>query len=175
VVWPTAGLAGADVSWTGGKFINANDRGRVVEHLAIPAGEDISRVELQVNLLSRAYRVHPDYQKMSAEQKGVYDEIIQGAGTTAAPFVPQAGYLTSASFANLKREPLPNLPEWPPELAAYDLVAIDDEGVWVEEDDLALLWQIVNQGVLVNWQGESYYIMLQIPDLSCNEPPKITH
>jgi len=100
----------------------------------------------------------------------LYADVASGAGASGADYAPTTAYLTvyPQDFSGQAAPPLSI--QWPTEAAGFTLGEAAS-GRWVDGAALALAWQAVNVGGLVQ-EGEAYYALaLQIPSVSLADPP----
>ena len=134
-------------------------------------GNSITPRLLLVNLTGRSKEISEHGAAPPAFYE-LQDFIKNGAGAVGREFVPTRGYLTVSPFPGATTER-----KWPDaSIVGFTLDRVG-EGRYVEGEALAFAWQAVNQNptvpVLVESNGQFYTIMIQIPDVSANEPPPL--
>ncbi len=134
---------------------------------------DLPEKCLQVNLTGISKSVCEYNKGAPAAFHELYDYMAAGAEQTGKPYVPEAAYLTTESLGsdiNLGDQQVRALDE-----ATLGLrLAEAQEGVWIEGDALAQLWEEVNTQPwfpVVEDGGAYFQLGLQIPNLSIVAPP----
>jgi len=156
------------------RFIEAGFFDRRLSSDFLSAG--LVSTSFTVNLLNdsrfRGYESH----EISEELRQLSDYLMGGAGAEGVEFVPTRGFLTAYLARETDCGKLETKYQWPNESFGYDLEEIQEykNGVWVEGDELAFAWQIVNENPycpLVESDGAVYMIFLIIPKLSYFKSP----
>ncbi len=134
-------------------------------------GNSAPAMVLEVNLADRTKAVS----EHGGAPEAYYDLVAylqQGAGAQGQPFVPDEGYLTLQRFsADVEGKP------WP---AGSSLSPKDvGDGIYIQGALLNFAWDEINKNptgpTYVTYEGETYHMMVQIPELSCTEPPAPDH
>lgn len=98
------------------------------------------------------------------------DYVKNGAGAVGQEFVPRQGYLTTSPFPGATSETL-----WPDAAIVGFTLDRFGSGRYIEGEALAFAWEAINKNptapVYVKSGGQVYVIMVQIPEISFNEPP----
>lgn len=110
--------------------------------------------------------------------EGLMKLVSTGAGARGQDYLPDQGYLSV--YPQYFDEP-PNLqvPQWPATEASFTLKDLYgdggiENGIYVDGQVLAFVWQIINsypRSPLVEDSGEVYMLTLRIPNLSVHQPP----
>jgi hypothetical protein len=134
---------------------------------------DLPEQCLQVNLVSVSKSVCEYHKGAPAAFHELYDYLAAGAEQAGEPYLPEAAYLTTESLGrdiNLGDQRVSALDE----AALGFSLTTAQEGLWIEGDALARLWEEVNAQpwLPVVEDGQSFFQLgLQIPDLSIVAPP----
>ena len=143
------------------------------DNYADPTVTDLAEQCLQVNLAGTTKSVCEYHKGAPAAFHELYDYLAAGAEQTGDPYIPETAYLTTESLGrdvNLGDEQVSALDE----AALGFSLTTAQEGLWIEGDALARLWEEVNARPWLPLVEESqtfFQLGLQIPGLSIVAPP----
>jgi len=103
----------------------------------------------------------------------LFDWLSQGAGADGVPYLPRTAYLTGFRLEDTG-VPLPEPDVAWPQTLSHIPVGDAINGLWLEEEDLAPLWEAANQSPyhmpVVEDDNGRYRVILQVPDVSWIKP-----